>query len=59
MIYFLIAILEKFAKKILELRSDELMTFMQKLPTKTWDCEDIDMIIAEAYVYKKLYSDKV
>jgi hypothetical protein len=34
MIFLLIAVLEKFAKKILSLRGDELMTYMQKLPTK-------------------------
>ena len=58
MIYLLIAILEKFANKILGLKSDELMTFMQKIPTKDWQSQDIDVIIAEAYVYKKIYSQK-
>lgn len=56
MIYLLIAILEKFANKILGLKSDELMTFMQKIPTKDWQSQDIDVIIAEAYVYKNIYS---
>ena len=55
MIFLLIAILEKFATKLLQLRSDELMTFIQKLPTKEWDEEQLEVVIAEAYVYKKLF----
>lgn len=58
MIYLLIAILEKFAKKILSLRSDELMTFMQKLPTKEWNEADLEIVIAEAFVLKKIYGQK-
>lgn len=55
MIFILIAVLEKYANKMLELKSDELMTFVQKLPTKEWKEEEIEVVIAEAYVYKKLF----
>lgn len=41
MIYLLIVVLEKYAKKILSLKSDELMTYMQKLPTKEWKQDDL------------------
>lgn len=58
MIYLLIAILEKFAKKILSLRGDELMTFMQRLPTKDWDETNLELVIAEAFVLKKIYGQK-
>jgi hypothetical protein len=36
MIFLLIAVIEKFGKTILSLKGDNLMTFMQKLPTKEW-----------------------
>ena len=43
---------------MLAMRSDELMGFIQKLPTKEWDEDDLEMVIAEAYVYKKIFSGK-
>lgn len=46
MIYLLIAILEKFAKKMLKMRFDELMSMIQNLPTKTWSESDIEIVIA-------------
>lgn len=41
MIFLLIAILEKFAKKMLKMRFDDLMSLIQNLPTKIWTEEDI------------------
>jgi len=58
MIYLLIVVLEKFAKKILTLRSDDLMSFMQKLPTKDWKEEDLEFAIAEAFALNKIYNEK-
>lgn len=58
MIYLLITILEKFAKKMLSLRGDDLMTYMQKLPTKEWTEADLEIVIAEAFALKKIYSKK-
>lgn len=58
MIYLIIGILEKFAKDILKLKGDDLMGFVHKLPTKEWDEQDLEMVIAEAYVYKKIYTGK-
>ena len=43
---------------MLALKSDSLMGFVQKLPTKLWNENDLDIIIAEAYVYKKIFSGK-
>ena len=31
------------------------MAMLQNLPTKEWKDSDLDMIIAEAYVYQKNY----
>ena len=39
-------------------KGDELMGFIQKLPTKSWDENELEVVIAEAYVYKKIYSGK-
>ena len=40
------------------MKSDSLMGFLQKLPTKSWTEEDLEIVIAEAYVYKKIFSGK-
>ena len=56
MVFLLIAILEKFAKDILSLKGEDLMTFVQTLPTKKWGYTELEMVIAEAYVLKKIFT---
>lgn len=34
------------------------MAFLQNLPTKQWSSGDLEMLIAEAYCYQKIFSDK-
>jgi hypothetical protein len=58
MIYLLIAILEKFATKMLKMKFDDLMGLIQNLPTKNWTEDEIEIVIAEAYVYMKQYGKK-
>jgi hypothetical protein len=41
MVFLFIAIIEKFAKKLLGLRFEELMAFLQNMPTKAWDYGDL------------------
>ena len=40
-IFLLIAILEKFAERMLKMRFEDLMGFMQNLPTKKWGEADL------------------
>lgn len=54
-IYVCTAILLKWAQKIKKMQFHEIMLFLQNLPTKEWGAEDLQMIIAEAYVYKSLF----
>ena len=58
MLFLLIAVIEKFAKQLLSMRFEELMTFLQNLPTKKWSPQHLDTIIAEAYTYQKIFSQK-
>jgi TBC1 domain family member 2 len=41
MVFLFIAIVEKFAKKLLTCRFEELMAFLQNLPTKKWTGSDL------------------
>lgn len=40
------------------MRFDDLMSMIQNLPTKNWSENDIEIVIAEAYVYMKEYGKK-
>jgi len=46
MIFVLIATLRKFEKRLLKMKFEELMSFLQNLPTKSWDHEDLQVVIA-------------
>lgn len=54
-IYVCTALLLKWAQKIKKMQFNEMMLFLQSLPTKEWGEEDLQMIISEAYVYKSLF----
>ena len=56
MVCMFIGIIEKFAKRLVEMRFEELMGFLQNLPTKTWDESDLEMAIAEAYCYQAIFA---
>lgn len=54
-IYICAAMILKFGSKIKKMNNNEIMTFLQALPTKNWIEEDLKMLIAEAYVYKSIF----
>lgn len=41
MVFILIAILGKFAKKMLKMKFDQIMCLIQKLPTQSWTSDDV------------------
>ena len=58
MVFIFIAIVEKFARKLLSMRFEELMGFLQNLPTRDWDETDLEMVIAEAFCYQGIFAEK-
>lgn len=56
-LYVCASILLKWSIKIQKMNLDNIMLFLQDLPTKQWSEQDLDVIIAEAYVFKSLYED--
>lgn len=40
------------------MRFEELMAFLQNLPTREWEVSDLEMAIAEAYCYQSIFADK-
>ena len=55
--YVCAALLLKWSLKIKKMQFTDIMLFLQNMPTKDWGDKDIEMIIAEAYVFKTLYED--
>eukprot|EP00466_Bigelowiella_natans_P015726 jgi/Bigna1/85478/estExt_fgenesh1_pg.C_40175 len=52
-IYVCAAMLVKFSKDLLALEEfQDLIVFLQNLPTKDWTEKDIETLLAQAYVYK-------
>jgi hypothetical protein len=56
-LYVCASILLKWSIKLQKMNLDNIMLFLQDLPTKQWSEQDLDVIIAEAYVFKSLYED--
>jgi hypothetical protein len=56
-LYVCASILLKWSKKLKKMNLDNIMLFLQDLPTKQWSEQDLDVIIAEAFVFKTLYEE--
>ena len=56
-LYVCAAILLKWSIKLKKMNLDNIMVFLQDLPTKQWSDQDLEVILAEAYVFKTLYED--
>jgi hypothetical protein len=56
-VYVCAALLLKWSKKLKKMSFAELMVFLQSMPTKDWGEQDIEMIVAEAYVFMTLYEE--
>lgn len=54
-IYICSAMILKFGAKLKKMNNNEMMTFLQSLPTKSWKEDDLKVLIAEAYVYKSIF----
>lgn len=46
MLFIFVSVVEKFADKLLKLKLEDLMYFLQNLPTKTWNSDDLEMLIS-------------
>jgi len=49
------ALLLKFAPRLKGMKFQELVTFIQRLPTKNWTVQDLEELLAQSYVLKTVY----
>ncbi|KAG5982611.1 hypothetical protein E4U55_001678 [Claviceps digitariae] len=54
-LYVCAALLVKWSDKLTKLDFQEIMMFLQSLPTKSWTEKDIELLLSEAFIWQSLY----
>ncbi|KKA26963.1 hypothetical protein TD95_004058 [Thielaviopsis punctulata] len=54
-LYVCAAFLVKWSAKLLKMDFQEIMMFLQSLPTKDWTEKDIEMLLSEAFIWQSLF----
>ncbi|KHN96364.1 Rab-GAP/TBC domain protein [Metarhizium album ARSEF 1941] len=54
-LYVCAALLVKWSDKLVSMDFQEIMMFLQSLPTKTWTEKDIELLLSEAFIWQSLY----
>lgn len=56
-VYVCVALIVHFKKEILSRDFQSIILFMQDLPTKSWNIDDMRTLMSEAYLLKKLFEN--
>ena len=54
-LYVCAASLVKWSDKLCKMDFQEIMMFLQSLPTKSWNEKDIELLLSEAYIWQSLF----
>ncbi|PHH61937.1 hypothetical protein CDD81_7742 [Ophiocordyceps australis] len=54
-LYVCAALVVKWSDKLLTMDFQEIMMFLQALPTASWTEKDIELLLSEAYIWQSLY----
>ncbi|KAK3187021.1 GTPase-activating protein [Lecanicillium sp. MT-2017a] len=54
-LYVCAALLVKWSDKLVKMDFQEIMMFLQSLPTKSWTEKDIELLLSEAFIWQSLY----
>jgi len=49
------AFLVKWSNKLVKMDFQEIMMFLQSLPTRSWTEKDIELLLSEAYIWQSLF----
>nr|POE47983.1 gtpase-activating protein gyp1 [Quercus suber] len=55
-LYVCAAFLVKWSEKLQRMDFQEMMVFLQALPTKEWTEKDIELLLSEAFIWKSLFA---
>ncbi|KAL1982545.1 hypothetical protein VTN96DRAFT_1202 [Rasamsonia emersonii] len=56
-LYVCAAFLVKWTDRLLKMDFQEIMMFLQALPTKDWTEKDIELLLSEAFIWQSLFQD--
>lgn len=54
-LYVCAAFLVKWSDKLIKMDFQEIMMFLQSLPTRNWTEKDIELLLSEAYIWQSLF----
>ncbi|KAI9739032.1 MAG: GTPase-activating protein [Cirrosporium novae-zelandiae] len=54
-LYVCAAFLVKWSDKLVKMEFQEIMMFLQALPTKKWTEKDVEMLLSEAFIWQSLF----
>jgi hypothetical protein len=54
-LYVCAAFLVKWSDKLVKMDFQEVMMFLQALPTKNWTEKDIELLLSEAFIWQSLF----
>ncbi|KAG8420817.1 GTPase-activating protein [Metarhizium acridum] len=54
-LYVCAALVVKWSDRLVKMDFQEIMMFLQSLPTKTWTEKDIELLLSEAFIWQSLY----
>ncbi|CCJ29520.1 unnamed protein product [Pneumocystis jirovecii] len=55
-VYVCAALLVKWSSRLLKMDFQEIIIFLQSLPTQNWTYKDIEILLSEAFLWKSLFS---
>ncbi|OJJ43307.1 hypothetical protein ASPZODRAFT_154755 [Penicilliopsis zonata CBS 506.65] len=56
-LYVCAAFLVKWSEQLVKMDFQEVMMFLQALPTKNWTEKDIELLLSEAFIWQSLFQD--
>ncbi|KAE8145412.1 RabGAP/TBC [Aspergillus avenaceus] len=56
-LYVCAAFLVKWSDQLIKMDFQEIMMFLQALPTKDWTDKDIELLLSEAFIWQSLFQD--
>ncbi|KAL2011890.1 hypothetical protein VTN00DRAFT_4608 [Thermoascus crustaceus] len=56
-LYVCAAFLVKWSEQLVKMDFQEIMMFLQALPTKDWTEKDIELLLSEAFIWQSLFQD--
>lgn len=56
-VYVCCVLLQTFKDKLIHMQFQDILMFLQELPTEEWDEVDVEPLLSQAYIYSMQYSE--